>query len=540
MKRLFSVFLIFTMLLACSSCSESGTGRTILYAISASPSTLDPQFASESGAKIVINNVFEGLVRYNSDGEIIPGIAESWSVSEDGLVYTFNLKPDTEWFCPSTLKSELGSELYEHFSTETVKAKDFAFAMQRAVNPATASPNAHRLSVVENASDIIAGREPVSNLGAEAKGDYTLEIRLSEKCDDFLSRLTESVCMPCNEDFFNAMSGRYGLSNRYIMCNGPFYISSWDSETSLTIKKNNYYAGGQEVLPASVVFSFDSSNKSIAEKLGKGDVSAAFISSDSVLPENAKVLKETPNTVMLLAFNCADSYLKNSSLRQALSHAIDPALFDASSSGIESQQGLVPGSCRIGEYNYRSAVGSQTKQLSFNISEAQKLWETALSELEASKINLGILCPAEFETQMRYQLQLWQQTFGIDLAVTVETALPEDIDKAVASGKYQIALTGVDASGENTIDFLNKFNSGGVFRYSSNNYSGIIDNLYSSSNSNEILEGCFAAETLLLQEAVCYPLYSRSSYFALSADAADITVLDSESTVCFINAKRYD
>lgn len=538
MKRLFSVFLILAMLLACSSCSESGTGRTILYAISASPSTLDPQFASESGAKIIINNVFEGLVRYNSEGEIIPGIAESWSVSDDGLVYSFNLKPNTEWFCPSTLKSELGDELYKHFSSETVKARDFVFAMQRAVDPSTASPNAHRLSVIEKASDIIAGRELVSSLGVKATSDYSLEIRLSEKCDDFLSRLTESVCMPCNEDFFKAMAGRYGLSNKYIMCNGPFYISSWDRETSLTIKKNSYYAGEQEVLPVSVAFSYDSSNKSVAEKLGKGDVSAAFISSDTVLPENVKIAKESPNTVMVLAFNCTDKYLKNSALRQALSHAIDPSVF--ASGEFKMQQGIVPECCRIGDYNYRSAVGTQTKQLAYNVSEAQKLWETALAELEASKISLNILCPAEFETPMRYQLQLWQQNFGIDLVVTVETAEPEDIEKSVASGNYQIALTGIDASSENTIDFLSQFDKGGFFRYSSDNYSRIISNLYSSSDSNAILEGCFAAETLLLQEAVCYPLYARSSYFALASDAADISLIDSESTVSFINAKRFD
>lgn len=540
MKRLISVFLISVMLLACSSCSESGAGRTILYALSSSPSTLDPQFASETSAKIVINNVFEGLVRYDSKGEIIPGIAESWSVSADGLTYTFNLKSDTEWFCPSSLKSEIGEELYGRFSAETVKARDFVFAMRRAVMPSTASPNAHRLSVIANASEIIAGRASETLLGVEAKGDYTLEIRLAEKCGDFLSRLTESVCMPCNEDFFNAMAGRYGLSSKYIMCNGPFYISAWDSETSLTIKKNKYYAGEQEVLPASVAFSFDSSSESVASKLASGDVSAAVISSDNVLPENASIVKESANTVAGFVFNCADIYLKSSALRQALSHAIDPSVFADAEGNAAAQKGLVPASCKVGGYDYRSAVGSQTKQLGFDAQTAQKLWNEALSTLAVSKISLTVLCPDWLETQVRRQLQLWQQTFGIALAVTVEVASAADIDKAVSSGNYQIALTGIDASSESAIDFLEKFDGGGIFRYRSDDYSRIIDNLYTYSDNDAALEGCYAAETLLLQDAVCYPLYSLSSYFALAPDAADITFVDSESTVCFINAKRFD
>ncbi|MBQ6543610.1 MAG: peptide ABC transporter substrate-binding protein, partial [Clostridia bacterium] len=103
-------FLPVLALLLCSACAGRGTGKSIAYAIDASPATLDPQYASESGAKIVINNVFEGLVRLGPEGEIVPGIAEKWEISEDGLTYTFFLQKDTEWYCPSSFKTQYGEE----------------------------------------------------------------------------------------------------------------------------------------------------------------------------------------------------------------------------------------------------------------------------------------------------------------------------------------------------------------------------------------------------------------------------------------------
>ncbi|MBQ4604384.1 MAG: ABC transporter substrate-binding protein, partial [Clostridia bacterium] len=92
MRRFLSLALAIIMIFSLASCSDDGTGGSISYALDASPSTLDPQYAGDTSAQIVINNVFEGLVRVSENGEIIPGIAESWEISPDALTYTFRLK----------------------------------------------------------------------------------------------------------------------------------------------------------------------------------------------------------------------------------------------------------------------------------------------------------------------------------------------------------------------------------------------------------------------------------------------------------------
>lgn len=539
MKRFLSLILIFAVIFSLSSCSD-GDNKAISYSLSASPATLDPQYATDTASQIVINNTFEGLVRLSSDGEIIPGIAESWNVSGDGLTYTFNLKANTEWYCPSVLKSEFGEDFYNKFSAEKVTASDFVFAMQRAVSPETASPNAHRLFVIENASEIYSGKAEASTLGVSAPQDYTLIIKLHEPCPDMLERLTESAFMPCNEEFFNSMNGRYGLTHRHILCNGPFYVSAWDKESSLSIRRNKYYAGEQAVMPSSVNFSFDYDAQTIAGKISSAAASAALLPPDCEAPENSVVVKENPNSVFGFVFNCSDSRLKNTNLRLALCSSIDRSLFSQEQNNTVPMSGFVPQSCFAGSVNYREAIGNQTPQINSGVSAAAAYWKVALSELNTDKISLTVLCPEWLDTPVRRQLQIWQQTLGINLSITIETKTPEEIQAAVSSGNFQIALAGIESSYDSAVDFLASLRNGGAFRFSSEEYGRIIDRLLTVEDDKELLSGCLTAETYILQQALCFPLYSRSSRFVMHEEIEDITIVNSESSVSFINAKRYD
>lgn len=539
MRRFLSLLICIALVISLSSCS-GGDNKAISYSLSASPVTLDPQFATDTNAHLVINNSFEGLVRLSSDGEIIPGIAESWAVSPDGLTYTFNLKQGTEWYCPTSLKSEFGKEFYDKFSTEKVTARDFVFAMQRAVSPETNSPSAHRLFVIENAVEIHSGNADASTLGVSAPQDYTLIINLREPCEDMLERLTESVFMPCNEEFFNSMNGRYGLTHRHILCNGPFYVSMWDKESSLSIRKNKYYSGGQEVLPSSVNFSFDYSAQTIANKISTATTSAGILPPDCETPENAVIIKENRNSVFGFVFNCADSYLSNTNLRLALCSSIDRNLFTENTGSTVPMSGFVPQSCTFGASSYRDAVGIQTPHIVTDNNAAAYYWQSALSELSVSKVSLTVLCPEWMDNAVRRQLQIWQQTMGIGLAITIETKTPDEIRSAVNSGNFQIALSGIESSYDSAVDFLASLRDGGVFRFDTEDYGIIIDRLLVVEDESELLSGCFTAENYILQNAVCFPLYCRSSRFVSHGEIEGISIINSESSVSFISVKRFD
>lgn len=537
MKRFLSAIMIFALVFALASCSDGGAGRGLDYALDASPATLDPQYASETGAQIVINNVFEGLVRMSADGEIIPGAAESWDVSPDGLTYVFRLRQDAKWRCTSAMKKEFGDELYNKLSQASVTAHDFVFALQRAISPQIASPSAHRLFAIENATEIYSGSMEPSALGVSASDDYTLIIKLEEPCSDMLERLTESVFMPCNEEFFNATGGRYGLTYKHILCNGPFYVSAWDSSTELVIRKSDAYSGAQEVMPASVTFTFDSDLASIMNKLEAQTVSAALLPPDCEMPDGVTVVKENANTVFGFIFNCSDTWLKNANIRKALCSSIDRSLFESDET---AQSGFVPLSCSAGGLNYRAAIGSQTPSIAYDTAKASALWQQGMSEIGSGKASITVVCPEELDSAVRRQLQIWQQAMGISLAVTVENMTAGEIAKAVSSGNFQIALTNIESPYENAVDFFASFEGGGFFRFDSSEYDMIIDRLLQVEGDSELLGGCFTAENYILQQGICFPLYSRSSRFVTAEDVEGIAVLDSENTVSFIGAKRYD
>ncbi len=539
MKRFVSLILVAVILLCCSSCSVKGSGKSISYPISASPSTLDPQFAKDVESQLIINNIFEGLVRLDSKGKVIPGIAENWKISSDKLTYTFNLKNDTEWFCPSAIKSEFGKEFYDYCSNAKVTAHDFVFAFRRAVMPETQSANAYRLFVIKNATKVNAGEYGESLLGVTAVDDFTLKVTLEEPCDDFIERLTESVFMPCNEVFFKKMNGRYGLSNRHILCNGPFYVSSWSSETSLTIKNNKYYAGEQDVYPATVVFTYDSNNSSVADKVASGSASAALLPPDIPTPEDSSVLKTINNAVFGFFFNCSDPVLSNLDIRLALCTSMDRSLF-AGNDNAQPQSGFVPQSCYAGGFVYRDAVGSQTFEHPHNYEKAKAHWQSGLSQLNKSSVTLTVLCPEWMDSAVRQQLQIWQQVLGIGIGITVETMDAQSIKSAVASGNYQIALTDIESSYTNAADFLSSFTNGGIFRFTSPEYVNLVDNILSAETNEEALENCYYAENLLLENATCYPLFARSSRFVVAKDVEGIYMPEAENTVCFIGALRHD
>ena len=541
MKRILSTLLAVIMLLSLASCSEQGVNKNFSYALDKSPQTLDPQYSGTTNALLVLNNIYEGLVRLDSDGEIIPGIAESWEVSPDGLTYTFKLKEGTRWKCPNVIKNVYGEEFYNRFENEVrVNAHDFVFAMQRAISPQTGSPMAHRLFAIANATEIYSGQADVSTLGVSAPDDHTLVVNLEEPCEDMLERFSEAVFMPCNEEFFNATGGRYGLAQRYILCNGPFYVSSWDSTSALTIRKNSEYVYVDSVIPATVTFTFESDSSALANRIENGTLSAAFLPPDCEIPKDAVVVKENSNTVFGMAFNCSDSLLSNENIRKALCSSIDRSLFPADETNGTAQNGFVPESCSAGSLNYRLAVGSQTAELAFDKTAAAEMWQKGLEELGVSKGSITVICPERLDSAVRRQIQIWQQLMGVSVAVKTETKTPEEIQSAVNKGEFQIALTSVESNYDSAVDFIADFRGGGVFRFDSTEFDLVVDKLLQVEGDSDLLGGCFTAEHYILQSGIFFPLYSRSSRFVTIEDVEGISIADSENTVSFISAKRYD
>ena len=306
LTRLAALLLAALLLLPLAACSkDTGDGKVINYPIDAAPQRLDPAIAGTPEELLVINNCFEGLVRQGADGNILPGAARSWEISPDGLVYTFHLREDNRWRLHPDAKKLLGEEAYNAFGTQ-VTAEDFRFALMRALAPVTGSSGADALYAIKNARAVHEGKKIPEDLGVEARDRFTLVITLERPSATFLYALTRSAAMPCSQAYFEATKGRYGLSPRYLLCNGPFYLSL-QGEALARLRRNDGYRENWNTGPATVNLRVQPSMETRLQFLGVEDgydavpVPAALLEGEQADAYESVLLQ---NATLALLFNC--------------------------------------------------------------------------------------------------------------------------------------------------------------------------------------------------------------------------------------------
>lgn len=539
-KKLVS-FLMTAVLLACTLCACGGDDDiSLIMPIKSDPLCLDPQIAETDEAKLIINNCYEGLVRLNEKHEIVGGVAEKWTVSPDGLVYTFNLRKDTNWQLLKSFKGVLEDEDYlENFET-TVTAYDFQFALRRAVDKITDSPDAQKLYCIKNAQKIHLGEADKSTLGVKATDEFTLVITLERANPDFLRVLTLPLCMPCNEEFFNATHAKYGLELKYTFCNGPFYLARWAEDNSLVMYKNEGYVGTQEVKPTAVYFNVNKDEESVVSKLKQLTYHCAYISDTAAeeLADNKKIsCTVTENEVMGLAFNCTDSVLNNENLRKALVMLTELDKITKPDAAIGNASGIVPGCCRFANESYRQATGANAN-IKYDKKTAVELWQKGLKEIESESAGVKIICTEEYSAQMQTAIQNWQKILSTSIVAKVEVMTEDDLTKAIKDDNFQIAVTGITAESANVTDVLEFFttgNSKNIFNFSNEAYDKLFDEIISTRSGNDVLEGMKSAEQMLTNGAVFCPLFTYGDYIAIGNEATGLAPSPAFESISFIN-----
>ena len=233
-KRILAALMACLLLCGLTACGDDGTGQGFRFPLEAEPAGLDPQMAKDTASITVISTLFEGLTRLDEAGNAVPGAAQ-WTVSEDGLTYTFTLFES--YWCINSGKDEESPWA----QPTPVTADDFLFAFQRAVDPITGSPLAAEFYGIRNAEAIHTGHKPLSDLGVTAVDDTHLTITLTTPDQSFPVKLAGTPFMPCNRAFFEHTAGRYGLEEEYILSNGPFRLVAWNHNESLLFYKHEQY-----------------------------------------------------------------------------------------------------------------------------------------------------------------------------------------------------------------------------------------------------------------------------------------------------------
>lgn len=187
------------------------------------PETLDPQLARTDAAFNILRDIFEGLTAIGPDGAAIPAAARSWTMSPDGLEYTFELREGLRWS-----------------NGDPVTAAEYVAGMQRLVDPKTASPYAQFLEPVVNATAVTAGRLPPESLGVTAPDDRTVQVRLHVPAPYLLGVLAQPGSYPVHGASLRAHGAEYARPGK-LVSNGAFVLQDWILGSHVVAHRNGHY-----------------------------------------------------------------------------------------------------------------------------------------------------------------------------------------------------------------------------------------------------------------------------------------------------------
>jgi oligopeptide transport system substrate-binding protein len=215
--------------LALAACGRRGADagpnapKILLRGNGPDPDSLDPHRARSTESMQVLRDLFEGLTRLDHAAAPIPGAAESWSMSDDGRVYTFKLRPHLRWS-----------------NGDPLAADDFVAGLRRLVDPITASQYAQVVNVIVNASDIVAGKQPVASLGVTAPDATTVVIALAVAAPYLPGLLAHPSCSPLHRPSFQKLGERFARAGEQVS-NGAFVLKEWLQGSYMLAGRNRHY-----------------------------------------------------------------------------------------------------------------------------------------------------------------------------------------------------------------------------------------------------------------------------------------------------------
>ncbi|SHJ81890.1 peptide ABC transporter substrate-binding protein [Tepidibacter formicigenes] len=230
LSLLLALSLVLVSLVGCTKETKEEAGgeaagkMIVRHNTAADPETIDPALnASVDGATILVN-AFEGLMRLDENDKAIPGVAEKYEVSEDGLTYTFHLR-DSKWS-----------------DGQPVKAQDFEYAWKRALDAKTAADYAYQMYYLKNGEKYNKGEASADEVGVKAIDDKTLEVTLEAPTPYFLELTAFPTYFPVRKDIVEKDPEGWALNPETHISNGPFKVVKWDHNNVLALEKNeNYY-----------------------------------------------------------------------------------------------------------------------------------------------------------------------------------------------------------------------------------------------------------------------------------------------------------
>ncbi|HEV2675715.1 MAG TPA: peptide ABC transporter substrate-binding protein [Aliidongia sp.] len=289
----------------------AGAATILKRASQVEPETLDPHKSSGGPEQNIEMDLFEGLTTYDAGARPVPGVADRWETSADGLVWTFHLRPDARWS-----------------DGTPVTADDFVAAFQRLVAPATASPSAQMFDVLENATRIIAGAEKnLAALGAAAIDPTMLRLTLEHPMPLLPNLLATAAAAPINRAALAKFADQWSRPGN-LVSNGAYVLTSWAPQSELVLKRNAAYREAAGVAFDEIHWVVVEDDQTALKRYRAGELDISRVPAGELdwakrtIPNHLHLAPQL--AVVYLAINMRmEPLASNLKLRTALSMAID-------------------------------------------------------------------------------------------------------------------------------------------------------------------------------------------------------------------------
>ncbi len=442
-KRLIGLVLVAFCFVNFTSCDSDKSSQLVKYDLSADPVNLDPPLADDPSSALAVTNLFEGLLRLAADGKVTEGVAEDYTVSDDGLTYVFQLRENALWSDGSP-----------------VTAKDFVFGFQRLFDPETGSETAKQFYCIKNAEAVHSGNADVSAIGVTADGDYTLTIQLDYVNPMFLTLLTTPAAMPCNQDFFTESKGRYGLTEETIMGNGAYILKSWSKGEYLALRKNPQYHSATPVLNGGVSLYIQPDEEERKNDFNSENSYAISVSGDQAEQFSGKGnnIDENTNSVWGLVFNRNTTAFSGTTLAQALTYDMDRSKYETCLPDyLTLADAIVPPAVTLLEKPYRT-LAQQVHAPAYDPNTALSLVQQTYNQLEISSLtDVTVILPegSPHAEVFSYISQTWQK--DLKVYFKVEQLPREEYETRLAAGDYDCALVELTGTYNSPEAYMSEF-----------------------------------------------------------------------------------
>lgn len=507
---------------ASGSKNESGANNNeFRINLASEPPTLDPAQATDQVSFTVINAIYEGLTIIDENGNVQPGIAEKWDVSEDGKTYTFTIRSDAKWN-----------------NGDPITAHDFEFSWKRALDPKLVpkpSQYAYQMYYIEGAEAYNTGSGSVDDVKINATDDHTLVVTLNAPTVYFESLLSTAIYFPVHQSVTE--NEAFAAAANTMITNGPFTMTEWKRNTSIVLEPSESYYARDDIKFAKVSFTMVNDSNSELNMYETGKLDYAGYPTGALPTDQFASLKEKyPNEFQIKGtaslyyylINTTEAPFTNEKIRQALSLSIDRAAITekVTLGGQIPAYGLVPPGIKGVEDEYRNEVDDNYFQEDLELAKqllAEGLAEEGLTELPAFSLT--------FNTNELHQkvaeavVDMWSNNLGVNAQIGNEE-WGVFLDNRTAMN-YQVARAGWGADYNDPISFIGLFTSksgNNNTGYANAEYDALVSQVDQSTDAAERVRLMAEAEKMIIDSHSIIPIYYYSTVYLMKPDVKGVYV----------------